>query len=83
METRKVPDRKEAILLDMTFCCKGICESLELTSVPTSLRYQLGHKRCTMCCTFVETKNLRCPCCGVRLRTKSRNKKHSEKELFH
>ncbi|BDQ30393.1 MULTISPECIES: hypothetical protein [Nitrosopumilus] len=81
MEARKIPDREEAILLDMTFCCKGICENLELTPVPTSLRYRLGHKRCTMCSIFVETEKLSCPCCGVRLRTKSRNKKHSEEEL--
>ncbi|MDH3488099.1 MAG: hypothetical protein OEL82_08655 [Nitrosopumilus sp.] len=63
----------------MTFCCKGICDDLEITTVSNSLRYQVGQKRCTMCSIFVETENLKCPCCGVRLRTKSRNRKHAVK----
>ena len=64
----------------MTFCCKGICETLQIEGVPTGLIYQSGYKRCSMCSIFVKTTNLRCPCCGVRLRTKSRNK-HSRKNI--
>ena len=76
VETGKVPDRKEKILLDMTFCCKGICVDLDATTVSNSLRYELGQKRCTMCSIFVETEKLRCPCCGAMLRTKSRHRKY-------
>ena len=65
----------------MTFCCKGVCDTLEVDRVPTGLRYKLGHKRCTLCSIFLETDCNRCPCCGVRLRTKSRNKK-SRKKLY-
>jgi len=60
----------------MTFCCKGICDTLEVDIVPTGLHYKSGHKRCSMCSIFVKTTNLQCPCCGARLRTKSRNKIH-------
>ena len=63
----------------MTFCCKGICETLEIDVVPTGLRYKSGQKRCSMCSIFVQTTELGCPCCGVRLRTKSRNKRSRKK----
>lgn len=66
----------------MTFCCKGICDTLEIDVVSTALRYELGHKRCTMCSVFVQTSSLGCPCCGARLRTKSRNRR-SRKKAFH
>nr|WP_083879805.1 MULTISPECIES: hypothetical protein [Nitrosopumilus] len=65
----------------MAFSCKGICDSLMEEPVPSGLRYKLGQKRCTLCGIFVKTTNLRCPCCNARLRTRSRNKKHSRKRI--
>lgn len=58
----------------MTYCCRGICDSLEVDRVPTSLRYKSGQKRCSMCSIFVKTTNHQCPCCGALLRTKPRKK---------
>ena len=82
MEIRKVSDWKEKVLLELTFCCRGLCDRLKTVTVPNYLRYELGHKRCTLCAVFVEKDNFRCPCCGARLRTKSRNKKHHEDDLL-
>ncbi|EIJ65320.1 hypothetical protein BD31_I0992 [Candidatus Nitrosopumilus salaria BD31] len=64
-------------MLDMTFCCKGVCDTFHEKPLSNIARYEAGQKRCTLCSMFFETTNLRCPCCGARLRTKSRNKKHS------
>ncbi|PJC49813.1 MAG: hypothetical protein CO032_08035 [Nitrosopumilales archaeon CG_4_9_14_0_2_um_filter_34_16] len=66
----------------MTFCCKGLCDTLEIDIVPTGLRYKFGHKRCSTCSIFVKTTNLGCPCCGTRLRTKSRSRKHLKKMII-
>ena len=56
----------------MPYYCNGICESLEAHKVTTSKKYQNGQKRCSVCYIFIETDNLRCPCCGVKLRTRPR-----------
>ncbi|RJQ26200.1 hypothetical protein C4565_07305 [Candidatus Parcubacteria bacterium] len=53
----------------MTFICRGICDFMQ----KTTSRYNNGAKRCSMCSCFFETDDLHCPCCGAKLRTKSRN----------
>ena len=41
----------------------------------TSMKYQYGLKRCSWCEVWLDTEQIRCPCCKMILRTKSRNKK--------
>ena len=55
--------------------CKGICEKYKIKkpNFGTNGRYQLGHKRCTTCETFVSWNGKHCPCCNFTLRTKPRN----------
>jgi len=55
--------------------CKGICIHLKHSSVPNSMKYEIGLKRCSWCEVFLSTEEIRCPCCKMILRTKSRNKK--------
>jgi len=64
----------------MTFCCKGICETFEIDIIPTGLQYGSGHKRCSVCSIFVKTTEIGCPCCGVRLRTKSKHKRSKKNQ---
>jgi len=65
----------------MTFCCKGVCDTLETDVVATSLRYTSGQKRCSTCSIFIQTTALGCPCCGTRLRTKSRHRQRLKKMI--
>jgi len=55
--------------------CKGICIQMKHSSIPNSKKYELGLKRCSWCEVFMATEEIRCPCCKMILRTKSRNKK--------
>ena len=55
--------------------CKGICQMLKADSMPNSMRYDSGHKRCTFCGLFFSIPDPRCPCCRAVLRTKPRGKK--------
>ncbi|KAF6245492.1 hypothetical protein C6989_03430 [Nitrosopumilus sp. b2] len=57
----------------MTAVCKGICDTLKSTGIAMKLKYQEGQKRCTLCEVFIDCKGNRCPCCRIRLRTKSRS----------
>ncbi|MGI9567418.1 MAG: hypothetical protein ACR2LL_10465 [Nitrosopumilus sp.] len=54
--------------------CIGICVRYKSTSISNGLKYKLGQKRCSYCGLFMDTENVRCPCCKVILRTKPRNK---------
>ena len=55
--------------------CKGICLQLKHKSITNAKKYQFGLKRCSWCEVFMSTEEIRCPCCKMILRTKSRNKK--------
>jgi len=55
--------------------CKGICLHMKHKSIPNSKKYQFGLKRCSWCEVFMFTEEIRCPCCKMILRTKSRNKR--------
>ena len=59
----------------MGVSCKGICIQMKHSSIPNSKKYELGLKRCSWCEVFMATEEIRCPCCKMILRTKSRNKK--------
>ncbi|MCH9658383.1 hypothetical protein K0U27_06770 [archaeon] len=52
--------------------CKGICKRFEGEKISNGLKYSSGYKRCTNCSLFVKTVDIRCPCCNVKLRTRSR-----------
>lgn len=59
--------------------CKGICNRIKAKKPDSGSRYAVGQKRCQLCEVFFLVDGLFCPCCGVRLRTKPRNKKYKEK----
>ena len=62
--------------------CKGICFPYKASSSEGKFRYLKGQKRCSECEIFLDCNNLRCPCCGQRLRTKPRNLKANARELW-
>lgn len=53
--------------------CRGICFHHRAPKPVGSSRYATGQKRCQNCEIFMRWNNLWCPCCGSKLRTKSRN----------
>ena len=53
--------------------CKGICIRHRATKLLNKMRYANGQKRCQMCDIFIKWDGIWCPCCGYRLRTKSRS----------
>ena len=55
--------------------CKGVCILSRVTKIPNSQKYQFGLKRCSWCDVWLDTDEVRCKCCKMILRTKSRNKK--------
>ena len=57
--------------------CKGICTKEKITKIPNSQKYGFGLKRCSWCEVWLDTEDIRCPCCKMILRTKSRNKKRA------
>ena len=58
---------------DELMTCKGICLRHRASKPIGSGRYSSGQKRCQVCEIFIKWEALWCPCCGSRLRTKSRN----------
>ena len=58
--------------------CKGTCSRHKAMRPSTGNRYLIGQKRCQVCQIFIDWQGLFCPCCGVRLRHKPRNKKFKE-----
>ena len=57
--------------------CKGLCVLSNVGKIPNSEKYQFGLKRCSWCEVWLKTNEIRCMCCKMILRTKSRNKKKS------
>ena len=62
--------------------CKGICRLSELIKIANSHKYEYGLKRCSWCEVWLNTDEIRCNCCKMILRTKSRNKRiHRAKSI--
>ena len=55
--------------------CKGLCFEFRQDKIPNAEKYQAGQKRCSWCEIWFSTNEIRCPCCKMILRTKSRNKR--------
>ena len=55
--------------------CKGVCGLSEKIKIPNSHKYEYGLKRCSWCEVWLNTDEIRCSCCKMILRTKSRNKR--------
>jgi len=66
----------------MVQTCSGICTKLQSKSMPNGLRYQSGHKWCSLCALFFLTQDYACPCCKTRLRSKRRRKTWFKKGCF-
>lgn len=58
--------------------CKGTCKQYQVIRT-TKGRYTVGQKRCQGCSVFLKWDGFYCPCCGMKLRTKTRSNR-SEKE---
>jgi len=54
--------------------CKGICERFRTGRNPNGSRYGNGKVRCNTCELFIKHDGIFCPCCGMRLKTKPKNK---------
>ncbi|WP_420544576.1 hypothetical protein [Nitrosopumilus sp.] len=53
--------------------CKGICSRISAENkFGNANRYAQGYKRCNFCAVFFKINDLRCPCCGLKMRTRSR-----------
>ena len=61
--------------------CNGVCENYKATKPAYGGRYEDGQKRCQTCQIFVYHNGLFCPCCNMRLRTTSRNRKLKERAI--
>ena len=59
--------------------CKGICVRHKAQGAASFGRYLRGQKRCQSCQIFLEWHGGWCPCCGTKLRTRSRNWKYRSK----
>ena len=57
-------------------CRSLICRKLRFRNTPGHWKYAGGARYCTACANYLETIENRCPCCGRRLRIKSRNRKY-------
>lgn len=53
--------------------CKGICIRHKAVLAVGEHRYVNGRKRCQVCSIFMVWGSDTCPCCGIKLRTKSRS----------
>jgi len=58
----------------MAQTCNGICDRLKTTPMRNHLRYSTGQKRCSLCEQYFYIKDVRCPCCKTRLRSKARTR---------
>ncbi|MGA7977189.1 MAG: hypothetical protein WB975_08140 [Nitrososphaeraceae archaeon] len=63
----------------MASICKGICVRHKALGAASFGRYLRGQKRCQSCQIFLEWHGGWCPCCGTKLRTRSRNWKYRSK----
>jgi hypothetical protein len=61
----------------MALVCKGVCErhhSFGFTRGYAKVgEVKRTKKRCQICCKYLRTEDLRCPCCSVLLRLRGRN----------
>ena len=62
----------------MSFNCKGVCTRYQAKK-PKEGRYTSGQKRCNFCNVFFNWYGLWCPCCGSKLRLRSRNRIYKER----
>ena len=60
--------------------CRGICYRYKVEKFPSeSSRYGNGRKRCNACSIFIKWEGRNCPCCGLPLRTKPRERNSRQK----
>lgn len=61
----------------MTYgACNGLCTRVDRTKAGG---YGRGMKRCSKCEVYWHVAGVICPCCGVRLRHKPKNLRHTQK----
>ncbi|MBN4046057.1 hypothetical protein JYT57_00060 [Nitrosarchaeum koreense] len=64
----------------MVNVCKGVCIKFKAVGYEGRHRYEKGQKMCSVCTEFLTYPGVRCPCCGVILRSTPRGNK-ARKEI--
>ena len=64
----------------MPYKCKGRCDH-EKSSNGGRDAFKDGRKMCTICMKYIKTEEIRCYCCGVKLRVKPTRSKARAKRL--
>jgi hypothetical protein len=59
--------------------CRNLCERLDSKIIVGESRYGLGKKYCRRCEVHFLHGGWFCPCCGIRLRLSSTNRKDKER----
>lgn len=59
--------------------CKNICERHRAIKPLHGGRYKAGQKKCQVCDIFIWWEGIWCPCCGYKLRVKTRGRKTNAK----
>ena len=59
----------------MVNVCRGICVKYKAVGYGGLHKYIQGQKMCSICSEFLTYPGIRCPCCGVKLRTTPRGNK--------
>lgn len=62
----------------MSFGCKEVCTRYKAKK-PKEGCYASGQKRCNFCYVFMNWDGFWCPCCGSRLKLRSRNSIYKER----
>ncbi len=53
--------------------CRGLCARYDTMGGGKDSAYKQGYKRCAVCEVFIKELGVRCPCCGLPLRTRRRS----------
>ena len=61
--------------------CNSICQKFVAKKPLDGGRYANGQKRCNFCSKFILWGGIFCPCCGCKLRNRTRTKNLREKFL--
>jgi uncharacterized paraquat-inducible protein A len=58
----------------MSGACHGVCDRYTVTIPKGESPYTNNRKYCSTCQHYMTLDSLRCPCCNVRVRTRTRKR---------
>lgn len=65
----------------MPYTCKGKCDHEKSSNGGRYTSFVDGNRMCSICRRYIRTEELRCYCCGVKLRVKPTRSKARAKRL--